>query len=333
MTLRVPAGDDDWVEHFYSMDRSAGEAGLWSDPNLPVDAGRVYILAGERLLVVDLPEFVPVATLPSAVIAGFADLDMDGTNEIVGVSTETRKLLVFDPDDFSAPVFESEDAVEEQDWAICDLEGDGRLDFLAAGMSGLRIWAGADTEFFSARSTEVLDDRLWGMVGANLKGDGRCSLIAHSENGRPKLLDTDGQMYLDGGDPGLSDTPLLAADFDGDGVDEILVGSRTGLTTWRWLDGGFQPTDAVVENADFDWYPGPTVVDYDGDGDLDVIMMLVTEDGGSELGVFDGLDPGPLLTMPLEEAPYAVASANVDATPGKEIVVIDAPVGSFYGCE
>ena len=85
--------------------------------------------------------------------------------------------------------------------------------------------------------------------------------------------------------------PLLAADVDGDGRDDLLIGSARGLETWRADGAGsFRPIPAFAVARDQGPVGALAAADFDRDGRLDVFVG-----GGATSGAYPVSAPSQLL--------------------------------------
>ncbi|MBN1441398.1 MAG: VCBS repeat-containing protein [Planctomycetes bacterium] len=177
-----------------------------------------------------------------------ADLDGDGTADIAcpwEQAAQVRlylsaggkpawRMVAVTPDRWAGPV---------EDAALGDLDGDGRIDVLAASESG-RI-----AICWSPRSAEDL---------------GRAAAWKHEELPAAAAIRT---AWMN----------VEAADVDGDGRLDIIAASKTKNAGLYWFRAPDDPRDLAAWrahpiDAEISWAMSVIPADLDGDGDLDVLL-------------------------------------------------------------
>lgn len=170
-----------------------------------------------------------------------------------------------------------------------DLDGDGRADLLVGTWNEGILWfrsAGPGAAFAAEPDTLVHLSRgsHASPVLADLDGDGDLDLVAGESSGEVNLWRNDGTPReprfvlvtdaLAGFDAGRRSAPA-AADLDGDGDLDLLIGSEDGRATVLWNVGGGVTADSFVAGeAGYD-LPGisaPVWADLDGDGAPELLV-------------------------------------------------------------
>lgn len=283
-------------------------------------------------------------TLSTPVVAHLDDDDGDGragspgdTPEIAIISL-SGQLVVLDGAEGSVrwelPGFEREGHV-----AMADVDGDGAVELLAPGDdrrlvcldgTGAVEWR---SELDYAAFTQVI-------LPTDLDGDGEAEVLVHSGvvRGRDGLH----RMSLVGGD--VSETAAVAADLDLDGREEILYSNRIlrhdglvlfeleearhndavyaatvdldadprGETVWHFADQLWFVDDDGTVLTTLDTSSGhvsggpPSVADFDGDGDLEIVVpaqdaLLLVE-----------LDGSLVWSVPIVDVSSAAAASGFD---------------------
>jgi len=178
--------------------------------------------------------------------------------------------------------------------AHSDVDGDGIADVCARGSAGVRCYLSAGTSFGPAVDGPALSDDTGWSDGDNattlrlldMDGDGRADLCARANAGIRCWKSTGQGFSSSVVGPELSDdaswddpmyfTTLRAADFDGDGKDDLCARAGKGWLCWSSTGNGFGP--AVVGPAlsneagwsKIDRYATIQMGDVDGDGKADV---------------------------------------------------------------
>jgi len=181
---------------------------------------------------------------------------------------------------------------------LADIDGDGRLDILAAGKDdGVRLWLGGRSGGalqWTAAGQGLPGGGSWTSVAAvDIDGDGHLDVVtspysASSPCARIYLGDGAGG-FTDASDamPRTRETPIMVAagDVDRDGCVDILVSLRdSGLLCFL---GGRDATGALAFRTALEGLPRDgayrelALGDVDGDGDLDLLAACM--DRGLEL--------------------------------------------------
>ena len=209
------------------------------------------------------------------------DDDLDGLLDGAEVGSGT-----FGPQQIISTLADSAVAV-----VAADLDGDGDLDAVSASSNDDEIAWYENTDglgtFGAQQVVTNLADSATAVAAADLDGDGDLDLVSTSSND-DKLAwyeNTDGAGTF-GAQQIIStaaDGPrtLAAADLDGDGDPDLLVGSFAGIPTEvSWFENTDGQATFGAKQTITTLASSPTSVvagDLDGDGDLDVLACSFTD--------------------------------------------------------
>ncbi|HZL98675.1 MAG TPA: VCBS repeat-containing protein [Planctomycetota bacterium] len=268
--------------------------------SLAAEAPAQYFLPAspEPHLVFEAPV---TTTLGTALDVDLADVDGDGRDDLLAASAAA---VTWRPG-LGGGMFGAPAAIPDsgglQVLEPCDLDGDGHVDLVGAtgGATGvLHVALGDGAGGFDApvsygfRSNSFFGELL--LIAADADGDGDTDLTLSAT---PDFIDPNGgylAVYVNDGTgalaPEVVSGPLLqgsrarAADFDGNGIADLLVTGWTGVgssSTHRVLLG--QPGGGFTEVAPlFGEYLWADVADLDADGIQDVVVSTQTGAPGFE---------------------------------------------------
>jgi hypothetical protein len=192
--------------------------------------------------------------------------------------------------------------------AIADFNGDGKPDLAAANYvdGTISILLGRGDGTFVPTKTHSICLRPIRIVAGDLNGDGRPDLVATCQTGSAKdiavmLNSASGflpsQFFNDGG---TGAGPLVLADFDGDGILDLVVGDGPMVSFLKGNgDGSFQLPETSFPGFNIQWL---VAADFNHDGHLDVaaadgnvgaVVLLGNGDGTFQSAMYlaDNLDP------------------------------------------
>ncbi|WP_394828098.1 FG-GAP repeat domain-containing protein [Pendulispora albinea] len=177
---------------------------------------------------------------------------------------------------------------DQKEIAVADVNGDGKLDFVAATFSSVSVMLNRGDGSFSAKVDYPVTLSAYDMVAADLTGDGKADIATVSSTGKVSVLVNQGDGtfapkvdYEAGGDDGYS---LVAEDVSGDGPrDLIVVGHKQGYARSRLtllLNQG-NGTFAAPAHYAAGYSPESVLAaDLTGDGRLDLAVA-----GGGSISV------------------------------------------------
>lgn len=202
--------------------------------------------------------------------------------------------------------------------ATVDLDGNGHVDAVAAASRSLRLHLNRGAGVFDPY-VDLLpgDTGIYTVATGDVDGDGDADVIAARTSGW-----TDDVVWVQNTGAGFASATLVTStlsrvdfvrigDIDGDGIDDVLAGSYTGVSWMRSLGGGAFASPVAVG-------PSGAVVgalaDIDGDDDLDLVTadaltgaLEWTENlGGGAFGAshslgFAGMEPAGLVARDLDD--------------------------------
>lgn len=194
-----------------------------------------------------------------------------------------------------------------------DINADGHLDVLSGSYAG------------DGQPMQGIFQVLWGQKGNSLAA----SQPLKGDDGKPLAVTP---FRSNDGDLDRICTRPFAADLNGDGHLDIVTGNFGGTFFWFRGQGKgvFSAKSEVIKASDgkplhVPHHSDPTLVDWDGDGDLDLISG---SDGG---GVFLARNTGSAKKPVFAPAETLVAANNTDRARGKThlgLSAVDTPQAS-----
>jgi len=133
------------------------------------------------------------------------------------------------------------DALGERIGIFGDLDGDGRADLLIAARPYTRVYSGCD----GAVLLEIFHTGVRSIGGGDINGDGHLDLVVNQDPGGLRIISgRDGSTIYQRprassrSAVSLEDKLAIVADADGDGMDDILIGSPYSENSWGENDAG-----------------------------------------------------------------------------------------------
>ncbi len=243
------------------------------------------------------------ALTPFALAIAAGDVNGDGTVDLSVVSSTAGRLVLFpqlpgSPGTFGAPtsILAGSFPIDVE---VADVDGDGRLDRIVAeqssdvGEGGLQIYYqrdGGTTEVASlVADCGSGSDLALGVNAADVDRDGRIDLVMRRRDGisifrrSEVLLPDTAAMFRELCIPttsafqgSVAKHESVVRDLDGDADVDILAGAESGLVLSKTRGGGeFRSTADFTNSAQgIGAEPRLAPGDLDGDGDLDLVLIL-----------------------------------------------------------
>ena len=216
--------------------------------------------------------------------------------------------------------------------AVADVNGDGRLDLVAAnGNSTVGVLLGRASGGFAAATTYPTVSTTFSVAVADVNGDGRPDIVAVN-SGTNTIGVLLGQAsggfaavttYLVGGG---SPVGVAVADVNGDGRADLVTANsnnRAGVLLGQ-AGGGFAAA-VTYPTGGVDSPSGVAVADMNGDGRPDIVTAIYSNSGNGTVGVLLGLAGGGFAAVTTYSTgtgsrPNGVAVADVNGDGRPDIV-------------
>jgi FG-GAP-like repeat/Lectin C-type domain len=279
--------------------------------------------------------FLPVASYPGAGVLPTADLDGDGTLDLIIETAGILSIRYGNGDgSFGAPVDLSlTDGLNGV--ATADFNHDGALDLAIANISTnqLLVLLNRGHRTFALAGQYAVGDGPTGVAAADFNGDGAIDLAvsSHRSSNLCVLLNRgDGTfqpaVFYPGGDhPGA----MITADFNGDGKADLAMANIVGSSVLLYFGTGTGKF-SVGDNYPVGQYSGQLVAgDFNRDGKLD---LVTTNWMGSSMSVLFGDGRGKFRAAefyPANSYPGMVAAADLDGDGDLDLAFSNGGTGDF----
>lgn len=282
--------------------------------------------------------------------ASFGDLDGDGHLDIVLAKGRhwplVNRVLLGDGKGGIKRAYDLGTASDKTySGRLVDIDGDGDLDVVISNdqPSPKLVYLNDGKGRFTVGSEYGKPD--WPMRNAtvaDMNGDGRPDIIAANRYGRAAGFNyiclNRGAGKFDADCIPFSAEPsttITAADFNGDGLPDLLVPHRNGGQSRLYLGAKgadlaklrsvpFGPADAQIRIAE--------AADVDGDGKLDVVTIDEAKGVMIHPGKGDGTFGAPRLLADRTVVPYALTIADLDKDGRQDIIVgnVESPTVAYF---
>jgi hypothetical protein len=180
-------------------------------------------------------------------------------------------------------------------WAIKtgDINGDGKIDLIAAGSNGLDWWENDGNKHFT---NHIIDNETgWSQLYvADLDKDGYLDIITGSQwQSACWWKNNDSANFSK---QIITDSPtwtIIAADIDCDNDLDVITGEKAGTEgiVW-WENDGSENFLKHVLYSSYDFGYSISVVDFDGDGDVDILSdgSVWWENNGNQIFIRHTID-------------------------------------------
>jgi hypothetical protein len=301
----------------------------------PQFGGGIALLRGRGGLAFAPVEEIRTGTGIAACYAG--DVDGDGDLDFITFTGAVGVVRALAPGVFDTGLVSM--AIPPNSGAITtgDLDGDGRIDLaMVSGTTNVALRRNLGQGRFGSPRILAASTELEQVVLHDFNGDGRADVVAVGPRDWPggehpgtlSVWRSTPQGFEVRDDYGVSsgDHRLVHADFDGDGREDLAVGTYRDVRIFHsHADGTFEPAASVAMGPWWNMYPYLVAGDFDGDGHNDLAQLHggpVRYGGG--VAVAYGLGAGAFespVTFALEEPRYLYAAGDIDLDGIDDIVI------------
>jgi M6 family metalloprotease-like protein len=269
------------------------------------------------------------------------DLDADGDLDLYQVNEGPNALLLNDGTGGFSPTrtIEVNDPAWGRGATFLDIDGDGDLDLLVINAGGPNRLFLQEEESWTESATDwglAASGYGRGMALSDYDADGDTDVFLANYDGASKLMQNNGSQFIDvtalrGIRGHLGDVAAVFGDHDGDGIVDLFLSNQDGDgLLYQGHQGGFTASDAALGNRTV----GAAFVDYDNDGDLDLVTTsLHALSGGDQL--YQNQSPGflaigDLLGLRQQSAGRGLSFADYDGDGDQDMLVADVVACQLY---
>ncbi|WP_167768948.1 VCBS repeat-containing protein [Nocardia sp. CS682] len=222
---------------------------------------------------------------------GVGDLNGDGRPDVVAQAWTTVATFLNNGDGTFKPA-EKYLTLEgaQQEVIVADANGDGKADVLSLVPAGVKTWLGKGDGTLEDGSTSLIPGVAAAFTVGKFNSDNKIDIAINNDVLQQVHVFTgngDGSFTRRGASTsGLITEDVRAADFDNDGIDDVITADSFSFSTTLLLSDGqgdFKKTDRVNISG-----LGPTSIaagDFNRDGKLDAAMSAVLN---SKMVIFTG---------------------------------------------
>ena len=265
------------------------------DDDLDLYTGRLYRNTGDNTFS-DVTASAGIASIADPSSAYFGDLDGDKDLDLIAADGGQTRLYRNNGDGtFTAITAETGETLSEggRALALADYDRDGHLDIYIARIGANRLYRNnGDGRFTDMTGTAGVGDTSWSEAAAfgDYNGDGPPDLYVanwgatnrlYRNNGDGTFTEVSDEAGI--GHPGSAQDAVFC-DYNGDGNLDLFVsnGENQPDTLYRNNgDGSFTDVTMDAGLGGETWAEAVTCEDYDGDGDID--LYLVVSSGPNQL--------------------------------------------------
>lgn len=203
-----------------------------------------------------------------------ADVDGNGTCEIISVSMNTGSILVMAPDGTTLPGFPvAIGAAVRSSPAVGDIDRDGHAEVVvvsSAGGGSIHAVSTNDGVEILGWPVTIGSESVNGPMIADLDGDGGPEVVVGTDGGVVRAYNRDGSVRFTAQSTAAVKTSVVPGDLDGDGILELVFVANDGRVhaldaQGRAIPGFPVPTTGACRST-------PVLADLNGNGTADIVF-------------------------------------------------------------